>query len=246
MSENNHFYCVRLSAFLWCAPLGTVFFRKQGMIRTIIADNHGLFRSGVIRLLRDVRTIEVVGEADSGEQAVDLVRKLNPHVVSLEIAMPGMGGLEAARRILKSKCGTQAVMLTGSWDMPFPAQSLRAGACGFVTKRSAPEEVIAAIKRAYSGKRFVSADIAERLAFQSFDDEYVSPFDQLSGREMQIALMVVNCQCVTDISENLHLSTKTVNSYRYRIFDKLRVSSDVELAMLAVKHGMVNPALSLF
>ena len=215
------------------------------MIRTIVADNHSLFRAGVIRLLRDVKTIDVVGEAESGEEAVDLVRTLNPHVVSLEIAMPGMGGLEAARRILKSKCGTQVVMLTGAWNPPFPAQSLRAGVCGFVTKRGAPDEVVAAIKRAYARKRFVSSDIAERLAFQSFDEECMSPFDQLSGREMQITLMVVNCQCVADISTNLHLSPKTVNSYRYRIFDKLSVSSDVELAMLAVRHGMVNPALSV-
>ena len=214
------------------------------MIRTVVADNHSLFRAGVIRLLRDAKTIDVVGEAENGEEAVELARKLNPHVVSLEIAMPGMGGLEAARRILQTRNGTQVMMLTSAWDPPFPAQSLRVGACGFVTKRGAPEEVVAAIKRAYAGKRFVSADIAERLAFQSFDEERGSPFDKLSGREMQITLMVVNCQCVNDISANLHLSPKTVNSYRYRIFDKLRVSSDVELAMLAVKHGMVNPALS--
>ena len=215
------------------------------MIRTMVVDSHGLFRAGVIRLLRDVKIIDVVGEAETGEEAVELARQLNPHVVSLEIVMPGMGGLETARRILKAKSGTQVVMLTSAWDAPFPAQSLRAGACGFVTKRGAPEEVVAAIKRAYAGKRFVSADIAERLAFQSFDSGCLSPFDQLSGREMQITLMVVNCQCVNDISTNLHLSPKTVNSYRYRIFDKLQVSSDVELAMLAVKHGMVNPALSV-
>lgn len=216
----------------------------EQMIRTMVVDNHSLFRAGVVRLLRDVSTIDVVGEADTGEEAVELVRRLNPHVVSLEIVLPGMGGLEAARRILKAKSSTQVVMLTGAWEAPFPAQCLRAGACGFVTKRGAPDEVIAAIKRAYAGKRFVSADIAERLAFESFDTGYVSPFDQLSGREMQITLMVVNCQCVNDISANLHLSTKTVNSYRYRIFEKLQVSSDVELAMLAVKYGMVNPALS--
>ena len=136
------------------------------MIRTIIADNHALFRAGVIRLLRDVKAIDVVAEAESGEEAVDLTRKLNPHVVSLEIVMPGIGGLEAARRILRSETGTQVVMLTGAWEAPYPTQALRTGVCGFVTKRGAPEDVIVAIKRAYAGKRFVSADIAERLAFQ--------------------------------------------------------------------------------
>jgi DNA-binding NarL/FixJ family response regulator len=213
------------------------------MIRTIIADNHYLFRAGVIRLLRDVKAIDVIAEADSGEEAVDLVRKLNPHVVLLEILMPGMGGLEATRRILKSEAGTRVVIVTGAWEAPYPAQALRAGACGFVTKRAAPMELTRAIRQAHAGKRFVSGDVAQRMAFQTFDEEVQSPFNQLSSREMQISLMVVNCQRVNDISSNLHLSPKTVNAYRYRIFDKLNVSSDVELAMLAVKHGMVNPML---
>ncbi len=213
------------------------------MIRTIVADSHGLFRAGISRLLRDVKVIDVVAEADSGEEAVELTRKLRPHVITLDIVMPGIGGLEAARRIIKSSGRTQVIMLTGAWTPPYPSQAMRAGACGFVTKRGTPEELVAAIKRARAGKRFVSADIAERLAFQSFDEEGLSPFDQLSGRELQVTLMVVNCQSVQDISANLHLSPKTVNSYRYRIFEKLKVSSDVELAMLAVKHGMVNPLL---
>jgi len=211
------------------------------MIRTIIADDQSLFRAGIRRLLRDVKAIDIVGEAENGEHAVDLVRKLQPHVVSLEIAMPGMGGLEAARRILKMETGTQVVMVTAAWDPPFPTQALRAGACGFVTKRGTPQEVVVAIKRAYAGKRFVSSDIAQRLAFQSFDQVKATPFDELSTRELQITLMVINCQRVVEISSNLHLSPKTVNSYRYRIFEKLNVASDVELTLLAVKYGLINP-----
>lgn len=214
------------------------------MIRTIIADNHSLFRAGIVSLLRDIKVIDIVAEADSGEEACELAGRLAPHVVSLEILMPGIGGLEAARRIVQSEAGTRVVMLTGAGDAPYPSQALRAGACGFVTKRAAPVEVIQAIKQAYAGKRFVSADVAQRMAFQTFDQESHSPFDQLSSREMQISLMVVNCQRVNDISANLNLSPKTVNAYRYRIFDKLNISSDVELAMLAVKHGMVNPLLA--
>ena len=216
------------------------------MIRTIIADDQGLFRAGIKRLLRDVRAIDVVAEADTGEEAVDLARRLNPHVVSLEIMMPGIGGLEAARRILKMETGTQIIMLSAAWDAPYPMQALRAGACGFVTKRGSPQEVVAAIKRAYAGKRFVSSDIAQQLAFRSLEDPIESPFDNLSSRELQITLMVINCQRVNDISANLHLSPKTVNSYRYRIFEKLRVGSDVELALLAVKHGMINPIRGSF
>ena len=214
------------------------------MIRTIIADNHSLFRAGIVSLLRDIKMIDVVAEADSGEEAFDLARRLTPHVVSLEIFMPGIGGLEAARRVVQSEAGARVVMLTGASEAPYPSQALRAGACGFVTKCAAPVEVIQAIKQAYAGRRFVSSDVAQRMAFQTFDEEVQSPFAQLSSREMQISLMVVNCQRVNDISADLNLSPKTVNAYRYRIFDKLNVSSDVELAMLAVKHGMVNPLLA--
>lgn len=214
------------------------------MIRTIIADHHGLFRAGVICLLRGAKTIDVVAEAETAEEAVDLAHRLHPHVVSLEIAMPGIGGLEAARRILKQEVGTQIVILTGAWEPPYPLQALRIGVCGFVTKRGEPEDVVVAIKRAYAGKRFVSADIAEQLAFQSFDTQPNVPFEALSSREMQVALMVVNCHRVSDISEHLHLSPKTINAYRYRVFEKLNVTSDVELAMLAVRHGMVDPTVS--
>lgn len=195
-------------------------------------------------MLKGVEAIDVVGEAEDGEQAVELTRKLAPHVATLELAMPGIGGLEATRRIRGSHPGTKVVMITGAWDPPYPAQSMRAGARGFVTKRGSLEEVVLAIKRAFIGRRFVSADVAERLAFQSFDEAGRSPFDRLTSRELQVTLMVVNCQRVHDISANLSLSTKTVNSYRYRVFEKLGISSDVELAMLAIKHGMVNPLLN--
>lgn len=213
-------------------------------IKAIVADHHRLFRTGLVAMLKHVDIIDVVGEAEDGEQAVELTRRLAPHVATLELAMPGIGGLEATRRIGDSHPATKVVMITSAWNAPYPAQSMRAGARGFVTKRGTIEDVVLAIKRAFTGRRFVSADIAEQLALQSFDDAGRSPFDRLTSRELQVTLMVVNCQRVNDISLNLRLSVKTVNSYRYRVFEKLGVSSDVELAILAVKHGMVNPLLN--
>lgn len=213
-------------------------------IKTIVADHHRLFRAGLVAMLKHVEAIDVVGEAEDGEQAVELTRRLAPHVATLELAMPGIGGLEATRRIRNAHPGTKVVMVTGAWDAPYPSQSMRAGARGFVTKRGTIEEVVQAIKRAFTGRRFVSADIAEQMALQGFDDASRSPFDRLTSRELQVVLMVVNCQRVHDISASLRLSVKTVNSYRYRVFEKLGVSSDVELALLAVKHGMVNPLLN--
>ncbi|MGD8418690.1 MAG: LuxR C-terminal-related transcriptional regulator, partial [Pseudomonadales bacterium] len=111
---------------------------------------------------------------------------------------------------------------------------------GYLTKKVNADELLKAVKRVFLGKRYLSAEVAQQLAVTSVGDDGDDPFSQLSGREMQIMLMVVNCHKVREISSNLHLSPKTVNSYRYRIFEKLNVSSDVELALLAVRHGMLH------
>ena len=211
------------------------------MIRTLITDDHELFRRGLARVLADINAIDIVGQAESGEESVELCRELVPDVVLMDIVMPGIGGLEATRRIVRLDKDIRIVMLTACREEPFPAQALKAGACGYVTKSSSLDQLVTAIRRAFAGQRYVSSDIAQHLALRSFEDREGCPFDNLSSREMQVTLMVVNCHGVQDISSNLHLSPKTVNSYRYRIFEKLNVSSDVELTLLAVKHGMINP-----
>ena len=210
------------------------------MIRLLIADDHKLFRIGLQKMLRDAGDIKVVGEARSGEEAVTLSRELSPNIVLMDICMPGIGGLEATRRITQRQSGVQVIVLTGFEESPYPVQALKAGAAGYLTKKVNAEELLRAIKRVFLGKRYLSGEIAQQLAVHNFEEESEDPFDQLSSREMQIMLMVVNCQKVKEISSNLHLSPKTVNSYRYRIFEKLNVGSDVELALMAVRYGVVN------
>lgn len=210
------------------------------MINILLVDDHRLFRLGMARLLLENKGFKVVGQADSAESGVSLARKLRPNVVLMDILMPGIGGLEAISRIRRIDRHIKIIALTACISNPFPVQALKAGAVGYLTKAVAPEELYAAIRRVYVGKRYLSADVARQLAEKVFETDIESPFDLLSGREMQIMLMIVNCRKVSEISDDLHLSPKTVNSYRYRIFEKLGVSSDVELVLLAVRHGMTS------
>ena len=172
------------------------------MIRVLIADDHQLFRAGLIRMLADTPTVKLVGEAASGEEAVSLARELRPNVVLMNLFMPGIGGTEACRRIVALQLDIKVLILSGCTDSPFPAQALRAGATGYVSKSIQPAELLVAVKKAFVGKRYLSQEVAHQLALSAFDDGAESPFEQLSGREMQIMLMVVNCQKVTEISTN--------------------------------------------
>ncbi len=210
------------------------------LINILVADDHDLVRTGITRMLADVDGIEVVGEASSGEEAVELARKLKPNVVLMDVKMPGIGGLEATKKINRLGLDIKVIAVTVCQDEPFPSRLLQAGAAGYVTKGADLSDMVDAIHKAYQGKRYISPDIAQQLALKPFQQDNASPFDSLSEREIQIAMMIVNCHKVQAISDKLCLSPKTVNSYRYRIFDKLNISSDVELTLLAVKHGMLD------
>ncbi|MFU8817560.1 MAG: UvrY/SirA/GacA family response regulator transcription factor [Pseudomonadales bacterium] len=210
------------------------------MIRLLLVDDHKLFRIALRKMLEDQKGIQIIGEAEDGESAVRMAREDRPNVILMDLLMPGIGGLEAIRRIVRMELDIRVVALTACEHKPFPVQALKAGAIGYLTKGVDAEELAHAIRRAFVGKRYLSANVAQELAVSNFEDDGVAPFDHLSNREMQIMMMVVNCHRVNDISTSLHLSPKTVNSYRYRIFEKLNVKSDVELALLAVRHGMTG------
>jgi len=210
------------------------------MIRVIVVDDHALVRRGVAGVLSTFLNVQVVGEAGNGEEAIQLSRSLQPDIVLMDILMPGMGGLEATQRIVRLEQNTAVIALTGCVEAPFPSQMLRAGALGYLTKSVEVVELEKAIRRVFAGKRYVCNEIAQDLASYAFEENIDRPFEMLSHREMQIMMMVVGCQKVSEISCSLHLSPKTVNSYRYRIFDKLKISSDVELVLMAVKHGMLR------
>ncbi|GLO11136.1 response regulator GacA [Pseudomonas putida] len=207
-----------------------------------MVDDHDLVRTGITRMLADIDGLQVVGEGDSGESALKLARELKPDVVLMDVKMPGIGGLEATRKLLRSHPDIKVVAVTVCEEDPFPTRLLQAGAAGYLTKGAGLDEMVQAIRLAFAGQRYISPQIAQQLALKPFQPQG-SPFDTLSEREIQIALMIVGCQKVQIISDKLCLSPKTVNTYRYRIFEKLSVTSDVELTLLAVRHGMVDASL---
>ncbi len=211
------------------------------LIRVLVVDDHDLVRAGITRMLADIDGLHVVGQAESGEESLKKARELKPEVVLMDIKMPGIGGLEATRKLIRSHPDLKVVAVTVCEEDPFPTRLLQAGAAGYLTKGAALEEMVQAIRMVFSGQRYISPQIAQQLALKSFQPQSSnSPFDLLSGREIQIALMIAGCQKVQAISDKLCLSPKTVNTYRYRIFEKLSITSDVELALLAVRHGMID------
>lgn len=210
------------------------------MIKVLLVDDHDLVRVGIKSLLESVSGIEVVGEASSGEEAIQLAKKLNPHVVLMDVKMPGIGGLEATKRILRFNPDIKVLAVTVYGEEPYPSRVLQAGAVGYLTKGADVDEVVQAIKSVSSGKRYISPEVAQQLALKHLNDEGESPFDSLSEREMQVMIMITSGQKVQEISDQLCLSPKTVNSYRYRLFEKLDVNSDVELTHLAIRHRLID------
>lgn len=210
------------------------------MITVLLVDDHDLVRAGIKSLLADINDIKVIGEAATGEEAVRIAREKHPKVVLMDVRMPGIGGLEATRKLLRADPDIKVIALTVCGEEPFPSKLLQAGAAGYLTKGSGIDEMVQAIHAVCSGKRYISPEVAQQLAFKHLSDDKASPFDSLSERELQVMLMITSGQKVQEISDKLCLSPKTVNSYRYRLFDKLKVHSDVELTHLAIRHGILD------
>lgn len=213
---------------------------EHNVIKVLVVDDHDLVRMGIVRMLADVEGLKVVGEAASGEDALKLARELTPQVILMDVKMPGIGGLEATTRLLRQDADVRVLAVTVCDEEPFPSRLLKAGAAGYLTKGAALEEMVRAIRTVAVGQRYISPEIAQQLALKNLDEEKTTPFEALTEREMQITMMIVNCQKVQEISDRLFLSPKTVNSYRYRIFEKLNIDSDVELTLLAVRHGLLS------
>jgi len=210
------------------------------MIKVLLVDDHELVRTGIKRLLDDTSGIKVVGEAETGEEAFIEVKQHKPDVVLMDVNMPGIGGLEATRKLLQVVPGIKVIVVTIHAEEPFPTRLLEAGASGYLTKDCGINEIVNAIRAVCEGERYISADIAQEIALNVMPGSNQSPFQTLSQREMQVMMMVTQGQNVQAISDKLCLSPKTISTYRHRLFEKLNVENDVELTRLAIRHGMVD------
>jgi DNA-binding NarL/FixJ family response regulator len=194
-------------------------------------------------MLADIDGYQVVGDAKSGEEAVTKARILKPDVVLMDVKMPGMGGLEATKKLLTVNPVIKIIAVTACDDDLYPTRLMQAGAVGYVTKGAEFTEITDAINKVIRGDLYMSNSIAQQLALRTFsgNNNQESPFEKLSQRELQTAMLIANGQKVNDIANTFCVSPKTVNSYRYRIFEKLDINSDVELTLLAVKHNLLDP-----
>lgn len=214
-----------------------------GLTKILVVDDHDLVRMGIVRMLADIDGYQVVGDAKSGEEAVTKARTLLPDVVLMDVKMPGMGGLEATKKLLVVNPTLKIIAVTACDDDLYPTRLMQAGAVGYVTKGAEFSEITSAIDKVMRGDLYMSNSIAQQLALKNFsgNSSQESPFEKLSQRELQTAMLIANGQKVNDIANTFCVSPKTVNSYRYRIFEKLDINSDVELTLLAVKHNLLDP-----
>ncbi len=208
-------------------------------IRVAVVDDHAIVRQSIKTIVNDEPDMSVVLEASNGESVLDFARNEPLDVILMDISMPGIGGLEATSKLQRVSPSTQVIAISTHTKGPFPSRLLKAGATGYLTKESPPQEIVRAIRTVFRGEPFITSSLALTMAFDKISIEK-SPTDLLSSRELQIMTMITRGESVDTISRKLCLSTKTINAHRYRIFEKLHIKSDVELTLLAFEIGMLD------
>lgn len=209
------------------------------MTRVMVVDDHEVVRFGICHLLNQLDGVTVVGEACSGEESLLKAREIQPDVIFMDVRMPGIGGLEATQRLRVSQPQIRIIVLSALSDDTMPSRLLKAGASGYLTKNAGPPEVQKALATVLDGGIYISPEIAQQLLVRSFGDGE-SPVSELSERELQIAVMLASGLKVGDIAITLNISPKTIATHKYRVFEKLGVTNDVQLALRAVKWGLVD------
>jgi len=212
----------------------------MNQINVMLVDDHAVVRMGFKMLLESAPDIRVVAEAESGEQAVKMYMEHHPDVVVMDITMPGIGGLEAIERIMAKDSAARILVLSAHEDSVHPKRVLKAGAMGYLTKRSAAEELIKAIRSVAGRKMYLEASIAQQMAIQQLSGES-NPVDVLSAREFEVFMALAKGKTTNEIAETLCLSPRTVGTHLYNIKQKLNANNSAEIALIAMRAGLINP-----
>jgi two-component system invasion response regulator UvrY len=214
--------------------------REKNMIRVMLVDDHDLVRLLMKERLERVAGIEIIAQATTGEEAISKAKEARPDVVLLDVNMPGIGGVETVRVLRRIDDSMKLVIVSVHSDGPFPMRLLEMGVDGYLTKSSAPHELVAAVRMVHQGQRYVDPKLAQSVVLGNLGTN-TSPVDTLSARELEVFSLIVKGQRISDIAERLCRSPKTISTLRGRICRKLSVSSDVELTLVALSYGLVEP-----
>lgn len=212
----------------------------MSQINVMLVDDHAVVRMGFKMLLETSNDIKVVAEAENGEEAIKSFMEYKPDVVVMDITMPGMGGMEAIERILAKESSAKILVLSAHEDSVHPKRVLNAGAMGYLTKRSAAEELIKAIRAVASGKKYIEASVAQQMAIQQLSGEQ-NPVDVLSEREFEVFMSLAKGRTTNEIAETLFLSPRTVGTHLYNIKQKLNANNSAEIALIAMRSGLIDP-----
>ncbi|HXO20037.1 MAG TPA: response regulator transcription factor [Thermoanaerobaculia bacterium] len=208
------------------------------MVKVLIADDHTLFREGLKRILEQTPGMTITGEAATGEEAIQMASKNRPDVVLLDVSMPGRGGIETAQEIKRRSPGVRILMLTVHPEDHFAVRCLKEGADGYMTKDAAPKQLLEAIQKVRSGGKYVSPGLAERLAMSLESGFGRMPHESLSDREFEVMRLIASGKTASEIAAQLHLSVKTISTYRARILEKMSMRTNAEIMHYAFEIGL--------
>ena len=212
----------------------------MSQIKILLVDDHAVVRMGFKMLIEAEDDITVIGEAESGEGAIKLFHELKPDIIVMDITMPGIGGIEAIDRIMAKDKNTKILVLSAHEDSVHPKRVLNAGAMGYLTKRSAAEELIKAIKSIHQGKRYLEPSIAQQMAITQLSGE-TNPVEILSDREFEVFIALAKGKSTNEIADTLCLSPRTVGTHLYNIKQKLNANNSAEIALIAIRCGLIDP-----
>lgn len=210
------------------------------MTRILIADDHTIFREGLKRILSESPDIVVADEARNGSEALQKVLNNDFDLVLLDISMPGISGLDVLKQIKNEKPKVPVLILSVYPEEQYAVRVLRAGAAGYLTKESALDELISAIRHIAQGRKYITSSLAERLATEVESDTDKPPHETLSDREYQVLLLIASGKAVKQIAEELYLSEKTISTYRSRILEKMKMKTNAELTHYTIKHNLLD------